>query len=62
MESFRLKIANHNFENKLKIKTASFGVTVFKDGDSLDTLIKRADDAFTKQKIMVEIKFLSIFK
>ena len=49
MESFRLKIANHNFEI-IKNKTASFGVTVFKDGDSIDTLIKRADDALYKAK------------
>ncbi len=49
MESFRLRIANHNFEI-IKNKTASFGVTVFKDGDSIDTLIKRADDALYEAK------------
>ena len=49
MEIFREEIANHNFKS-IKNKTASFGVTMSKEGDTIDSLIKRADNALYKAK------------
>ncbi len=49
MEIFRVKIENHTF-NSIKNKTASFGVTISKKGDTVDTLIKRADKALYEAK------------
>jgi polar amino acid transport system substrate-binding protein len=44
MENFKKLIENHNFEI-IKHKTASFGVTVSKKGDTIDSILKRADEA-----------------
>ncbi len=49
MENFRSRIANHNFA-EIRNKTASFGVTVLKEGDTMDSLIKRADSALYEAK------------
>ncbi|WP_072682621.1 diguanylate cyclase [Arcobacter sp. LA11] len=49
MENFRLRIANHNFK-EIRNKTASFGVTVSKEDDTMDTVIKRADSALYEAK------------
>ena len=49
IESLRLKIANFDFE-KVGHKTASFGITIYKDTDTLDSIIKRADDALYEAK------------
>ncbi len=49
MEAFRVKIANHNFKSIVN-KTASFGVTISKEGDTIDSLIKRADTALYEAK------------
>lgn len=49
MEDFRLHIENHHFE-KVGKKTASFGITLFKKGDTIESLIKRADIALYKAK------------
>jgi len=40
----RAEIENHNFP-VIKTKTASFGISIYKKGDSLEKLIKRADEA-----------------
>lgn len=48
-EKIRKKIESHNFDI-VKNKTASFGVTLFKKGDDIETIIKRADDALYKAK------------
>ena len=49
MEVFRAKIEHHNFKS-IKNKTASFGVTLSKKGDTVDSLIKRADKALYEAK------------
>jgi len=49
MESLRLKISNTHF-NQVGKKTASFGLTIYKDNDSIDSMIKRADDALYQAK------------
>jgi len=49
MEIFRAKIENHSFKS-IKNKTASFGVTLSKQGDTVDSLIKRADKALYEAK------------
>ncbi|MEH6443511.1 MAG: transporter substrate-binding domain-containing protein [Oceanospirillaceae bacterium] len=49
LESFRLKIANHGFTG-IGNKTASFGFTLSKDGDTLETIIARADNALYEAK------------
>lgn len=49
LESLRLKIANHHFTD-IGSKTASFGLTSSKEGDSIETIIARADKALYKAK------------
>ncbi len=48
-EDLRQKIANHNF-NTVGMKTASFGVTIAQESDTIDTIIKRADKALYQAK------------
>ncbi len=48
-EKLRTKIEKFNFE-KVGKKTASFGITVTTGNDSLETVIKRADDALYQAK------------
>ncbi|NOQ31201.1 MAG: diguanylate cyclase [Helicobacteraceae bacterium] len=48
-ESLRVHIENENFEDVDQI-TCSFGVTEFKDNDTQDSLIKRADTALYEAK------------
>jgi polar amino acid transport system substrate-binding protein len=49
MEIFRLKIANHDFKS-IRNKTASFGLTLSKEGDTLDSIVKRGDKALYEAK------------
>lgn len=49
VESLRNKIENYNFP-EVGHKTVSFGVTIFKKGDSIQSLIKRADNALYQAK------------
>jgi polar amino acid transport system substrate-binding protein len=49
IETFRLKISTYDF-NGIKNKTASFGLTLSKKGDTIDKIIKRADDALYEAK------------
>jgi len=49
VEVFRTKISNHTFP-QVGHKTASFGITTFKPNDTLQSLIKRADDALYEAK------------
>jgi diguanylate cyclase (GGDEF)-like protein len=48
-ETLRAKIENHTFD-VAKTRTASFGVTLFTDNDSVDTMIARADKALYTAK------------
>lgn len=48
-ESLRKIIEQEEFEEVGKI-TCSFGITEYRDGDTLDTMIQRADDALYKAK------------
>jgi diguanylate cyclase (GGDEF)-like protein len=48
-ERIKKKIENHNFDKIGKV-TVSFGVTQFKNEDSGETFILRADDALYKAK------------
>jgi len=43
-ERLRLKIENHMFKT-VGTKTASLGVTLYKNGDTIDSIIQRADKA-----------------
>ncbi|WP_369921293.1 transporter substrate-binding domain-containing protein [Marinomonas polaris] len=49
IEGVRLKIAQYDFEG-IEHKTASFGLTVFKAGDTIETVVKRADNALYEAK------------
>jgi len=49
IESLRLQIANNHFE-KVGYKTASFGLTMYKEKDNIESIIKRADDALYQAK------------
>ena len=49
VEDIRLKIAHYNFK-KVGNKTASFGLTLSKEGDTMESVIKRADNALYKAK------------
>ena len=49
VEALRLKIANSNFE-EIGQKTASFGLTMYKENDTITSLIKRADEALYQAK------------
>ena len=49
MENLRLIIQNHNF-GKIKNQTVSFGVTLLKEADTVDSILKRADEALYKTK------------
>lgn len=49
METFRKKIANYDF-TKIKNKTASFGVTISKKGDDIESILQRADIALYQAK------------
>jgi polar amino acid transport system substrate-binding protein len=48
-QKLRVKIENFDFE-KVGKKTASFGITVTKENDTIETVIKRADDALYQAK------------
>jgi len=48
-ETLRAHIENEKFE-KVEHLTCSFGITQFKDGDILEDMIKRADDALYEAK------------
>ena len=48
-EKIREKIKNHKFDTLSKI-TASFGVTSYKKGDTINSIIKRADQALYMAK------------
>ncbi|RXJ91543.1 diguanylate cyclase [Arcobacter sp. CECT 8983] len=49
MELFKEKISSHEF-TKVKNKTASFGVTMSQKGDTIESILKRADDALYRAK------------
>lgn len=49
METFKEKICKHKF-SKVGNKTASFGVTMSQRGDSIESVLKRADDALYQAK------------
>ncbi|WP_417334324.1 diguanylate cyclase [Halarcobacter sp.] len=49
METFKEKICKHKF-SKVENKTASFGVTMSQRGDTIESILKRADDALYKAK------------
>lgn len=49
MEKIRLHIQNFDFPKKHKV-TASFGLSMYKENDTLETITKRADDALYKAK------------
>ena len=49
MENLRLIIQNHNF-GKVKNQTVSFGITLLKESDTVDSILKRADEALYKAK------------
>jgi polar amino acid transport system substrate-binding protein len=49
IEGVRLKIAQYDFEG-IEHKTASFGLTAFKAGDTIETVVKRADNALYEAK------------
>ncbi|NVK74037.1 MAG: transporter substrate-binding domain-containing protein [Oceanospirillaceae bacterium] len=49
VEKIRLKISQHDFE-AIDHRTASFGLTSFKQGDTIETMIKRADIALYEAK------------
>ncbi|NVJ52209.1 MAG: transporter substrate-binding domain-containing protein [Campylobacteraceae bacterium] len=49
METFKEKIYNYEF-SKVKNKTASFGVTMSQKGDTIESILKRADDALYQAK------------
>jgi polar amino acid transport system substrate-binding protein len=48
-QKLRVKIENFDFE-KVGKKTASFGITVTTENDTIETVIKRADDALYQAK------------
>ena len=47
--SYRGSQENYNFET-IKHKTVSFGVTILKKGDTVDSILKRADKALYESK------------
>lgn len=49
METFKEKICNYEF-SKVENKTASFGVTMSQRGDTIESILKRADDALYQAK------------
>lgn len=49
METFKEKIYTHKF-HEVKNKTASFGVTISQKGDTIESLLKRADIALYRAK------------
>lgn len=52
-ERIRKVIENHNIrlnENKIITYTASFGITKYKDGESVDDFVKRSDEAMYQAK------------
>lgn len=59
VEKLRLKISQHLFSNSISI-TASFGLTHYCSGDTIDSMIKRADDALylAKNSGRNRIKFI----
>lgn len=48
-EKVRRRVEKHRF-TRIRAKTASFGGTVFKRGDTPETLIYRADEALYRAK------------
>jgi diguanylate cyclase (GGDEF)-like protein len=44
INNLRIKIENHYFEDVEKI-TCSFGITSYEDGDTIESMLKRADEA-----------------
>lgn len=59
VEKLRLKISQHLFSNSINI-TTSFGLTHYYSGDTIDSMIKRADDALylAKNSGRNRIKFI----
>ncbi len=49
VEELRLKISHYNFHT-IGNKTASFGLTLSQEGDTMESLIKRADNALYEAK------------
>ncbi len=48
-EALRLKVANHDFD-EISNQSASFGLTLSQSGDTIETIIARADDALYQAK------------
>ncbi|WP_298752736.1 transporter substrate-binding domain-containing protein [uncultured Arcobacter sp.] len=49
IENIRVDIQNHDFDIVGR-KTVSFGISIFKDGDTIESMIKRADSALYEAK------------
>lgn len=49
IENIRIDIENHNFDI-VGSKTVSFGISIFKNGDTIESMIKRADSALYEAK------------
>ena len=49
VESIRLAIASHSFENITSL-SASFGIAILKEKDTIESLLKRADEALYEAK------------
>lgn len=49
IENIRIDIQNNDFE-KVGRKTVSFGITIFKNGDTIESIVKRADSALYEAK------------
>lgn len=60
MQRVRENIKNHFFANQTHI-SASFGVTLYKDNDNIETILKRADEALYKAKETGRDKIVSEF-
>ena len=56
LERLRMIIENTQFINDIRI-TISAGVAELKDSDISDDLVRRADEALYKAKIMAEIMY-----
>lgn len=58
-ETIRQKIEVHNFDN-IGFKTASFGVTEYKENDTIDIIVNRADEALYRAKFKGRNQVFSI--